>query len=119
MARAPKTTAQIARDRRRVCALLNFALVPLIAATVLTLASGQAPAGSERLEVAPLTLEFDDYADAPAMRGCRPFREGDVSATVAVVRIDNVPVRMGTDEAWERTHNALKADDVWVIGVCR
>ena len=40
MSRAPKTTAQRNRDARRVAAVLNVALVPIMLATGLALANG-------------------------------------------------------------------------------
>lgn len=42
-----------------------------------------------------------------------------VAAHVMVVRLNGVMERMDTSEAWDRTKSKTKADDVWVIGICK
>jgi hypothetical protein len=37
-------------------------------------------------------------------------------ARLLVIDGGNDPSRMSFDEVWQRTHNAERADDVWVVG---
>ena len=42
-----------------------------------------------------------------------------VAGHVVVVRLDGVMERMDTTEAWGRAESKTRADDIWVVGVCK
>lgn len=42
-----------------------------------------------------------------------------VAGHVVVVRLDGVMERMDTTEAWDRAESKTRADDIWVVGVCK
>lgn len=50
--------------------------------------------------------------------GCAPV-DGEPAATVLVVTQSGESVRMNFDTAWNRGHDSERANDVWVVGVCR
>lgn len=42
-----------------------------------------------------------------------------VAGHVVVVKLDGSMVRMDTSEAFDRAGSKTRADDIWVVGVCR
>lgn len=41
------------------------------------------------------------------------------ATNVVVVRQDGIMQRMDTTEAWDRSKSKNRADDIWVVGVCK
>lgn len=61
-------------------------------------------------------------ADAAAYPGCTPsavWPEGAPAPFVVVHRTaGDRPRKVAFDRAWRTNHNATRADDLWVVGVC-
>lgn len=50
---------------------------------------------------------------------CEPIRSDLFYSTLLVVKLGGERVRMDFDNAWDRNHNNVDGDDVWVIGGCQ
>lgn len=70
-----------------------------------------------------LPVNVPAWRASDADRGCSEIVPGEtfnmpVGSDMLVVTQANERVILSFDEAWERTHNDNRADDVWVIGFC-
>lgn len=108
--------------------VLNAMLLPmLVLAFLIPAMTHEAPgfdagtfaereATAEARAAAPVNVPTWKSSDAKF--GCTEFPVEKIHTNVLIVNQHNERQVISFDEAWDRSHNDTKVDDLWVIGFC-
>ena len=119
MSRGPST-----RSRGALPLVRRFTTLSVTAVSLATFAASHQRADAGAPVLLPSAAQDRGYVWTPHLAARFPGCEahlpaGTVPGGFLVQRLDGSFERMAFDEAWRRTHDAQRADDVWVFGACR